>query len=436
MEEEQDDSLPDLPEDIEDVVDIPDLPDIEADEAQAVSEVEEEVRLEEEAAAPGKMPDPDFPHIEPLPGAGVRVENPDGTSSSERTIGVNLDGKERVIPTLLGGQQFSDDDAIASARQHGLDNFPSFDTVEEATTYAQSRSEALGRQEEARVPKAPDAPFEDTQPPESEPFSLSQQEETKPSDTLPDIEDEPPQPPPAPTTFETDKAERRERYETDKTERRAKYKADKAERRAKYGMPDLDVPRADETSKPVDSDAELPEPPTDPVQMPGLGGTSTDVPGAGRSVKPIDFGQELPGSAKKGGAFFGPDNEQLKGKTKEPDSEPPQQERVRMVPESQLPAPPSVGLEGASHTSTPVGLEGVASNQRGTLPPSPDREDQALPPAGQEGHDPGTDAAGGQGLSDAINQGVDMLSQTLDELKEIKEKLSEMADQKSNSTFS
>ncbi len=89
---------------------------------------------------------PDDEPIPPLPGAGVQVDNPDGTSSSERTISVNLEGKERVIPTLIGGEQFSTDEAIESAYKHGLDNFPSFDTVEEADAYASARSDALGRQ--------------------------------------------------------------------------------------------------------------------------------------------------------------------------------------------------------------------------------------------------------------------------------------------------
>jgi hypothetical protein len=96
------------------------------------------------------------PQQEALPGAGVRVENPDGTFSTERTIGVNIDGREYVIPTLVEGRQVSEDEAIQEAQRRGLQNYPSFDTVEKAEEYARQRSEQLGAVEaDAPLPPYP-----------------------------------------------------------------------------------------------------------------------------------------------------------------------------------------------------------------------------------------------------------------------------------------
>lgn len=89
----------------------------------------------------------------PLPGAGVRVQNPDGSFSSERTIGVNLEGREYVIPTLIGGQQFTTEQAVEEARRRGLKNYPSFGTVQEAEVYAQQRTRQLGKQLQQRAPR-------------------------------------------------------------------------------------------------------------------------------------------------------------------------------------------------------------------------------------------------------------------------------------------
>ncbi len=81
----------------------------------------------------------------PLPGAGTRVDNPNGSFSTERTIGVNLDGKEYVIPTLLDGVQVSNEEAVQAARTRGLDNYPSFSSPQEAEAFARDRSDKLGQ---------------------------------------------------------------------------------------------------------------------------------------------------------------------------------------------------------------------------------------------------------------------------------------------------
>lgn len=82
------------------------------------------------------------PDREPTPGVGI-LQNPDGTTSSESTIGVSVrelnNGRETLIPTIVGGRRLSQDEAIRSAIQSGL-TFPSFDSVEEANRFAQQRS--------------------------------------------------------------------------------------------------------------------------------------------------------------------------------------------------------------------------------------------------------------------------------------------------------
>lgn len=91
--------------------------------------------------------------IKPLPGAGVRVANPDGSFSTERSASVNIDGRERLIPTLVNGNQLSIDSAIQEAAKRGIDNYPNFETPEAAERYAELRTLALGRQYEQ--PKYP-----------------------------------------------------------------------------------------------------------------------------------------------------------------------------------------------------------------------------------------------------------------------------------------
>jgi len=85
----------------------------------------------------------------PLPNAGVRVQNPDGSFSTERTIGTNIDGREYVLPTLLGGVQVPPETAVRVARRTGLNKYPSFTTPDQAEKYAAWRSSELGRRKGA-----------------------------------------------------------------------------------------------------------------------------------------------------------------------------------------------------------------------------------------------------------------------------------------------
>lgn len=77
----------------------------------------------------------------------VKVRNPDGSFSSERTISVSTSalnkGRETLIPTLVAGQQLSQRDAINFAVKSKL-TYPSFDSPEEATRFAHERSKTGG----------------------------------------------------------------------------------------------------------------------------------------------------------------------------------------------------------------------------------------------------------------------------------------------------
>lgn len=65
------------------------------------------------------------------------VKNPDGTTSTVRSISVGIDGQEVLIPTVSpDGRVVSDDEAVALYRQTGA-HLGKFDTPANATAYAQ-----------------------------------------------------------------------------------------------------------------------------------------------------------------------------------------------------------------------------------------------------------------------------------------------------------
>ena len=70
--------------------------------------------------------------------AAMRLQQEfDSTRSNVKMAGVNMDGMERVIPTMVDGKQLSVKEAAAIARKNGLDKYPSFKTVEEANAFAE-----------------------------------------------------------------------------------------------------------------------------------------------------------------------------------------------------------------------------------------------------------------------------------------------------------
>jgi hypothetical protein len=87
------------------------------------------------------------------------VLNPDGSVSTHRNIVVNLDGRSYLLPTLYGGRQVSEQQAVALLRQsQGIDPdtgqpFPQFDTDEEALAYEQEQHKVLEAEVAPYLPK-------------------------------------------------------------------------------------------------------------------------------------------------------------------------------------------------------------------------------------------------------------------------------------------
>jgi len=74
------------------------------------------------------------------------VRNPDGTISTVRSMGVNLDGREVLLPTVSpDGRILSPDEAVALYRQTGQ-HLGMFDTPEHSSAYAQQLHEDQARQ--------------------------------------------------------------------------------------------------------------------------------------------------------------------------------------------------------------------------------------------------------------------------------------------------
>ena len=77
------------------------------------------------------------------------VRNPDGTVSTVRSMSVNIDGKEVLIPTVINGRVVSEEEAIQSYLKTGR-HLGMFSSPEAATAYGKS----LSAQEAQRVQKA------------------------------------------------------------------------------------------------------------------------------------------------------------------------------------------------------------------------------------------------------------------------------------------
>lgn len=65
-----------------------------------------------------------------------KVRGKDGAVSTVRTISVNFDGQEILIPTVIGDKIVSDDEAIKHFEQTG-EHLGKFKTSKEATDYAE-----------------------------------------------------------------------------------------------------------------------------------------------------------------------------------------------------------------------------------------------------------------------------------------------------------
>ena len=86
--------------------------------------------------------------------AAMRLQQEfNNTRSNVKMAGVNMDGMERVIPTMVDGKQLSVKDAAALAHKNGLDKYPSFKTVEEANAFAEKNHGSINEDGTLRKPK-------------------------------------------------------------------------------------------------------------------------------------------------------------------------------------------------------------------------------------------------------------------------------------------
>lgn len=74
-----------------------------------------------------------------------QIVNPDGSISTESTLGVNFDGREYNIPTIVNGKRVSQEEAINDARRKMAEGweFPNYATVEESEAGARRRSGSI-----------------------------------------------------------------------------------------------------------------------------------------------------------------------------------------------------------------------------------------------------------------------------------------------------
>ena len=87
------------------------------------------------------------------------VKNPDGSRSNLKLASfgfTDASGKERhyAIPTMVGGEQLTDKEAVAVAKSHGLDKYPSYETVKEVEAWSGKEHGKFAPPEtEAEVPQ-------------------------------------------------------------------------------------------------------------------------------------------------------------------------------------------------------------------------------------------------------------------------------------------
>lgn len=73
------------------------------------------------------------------------LQNADGSISTERTITIEADGRHFIVPTIVGGKAYSEDQAIELWRSGTNKAVGEFATAEEANRVAKERTESLGR---------------------------------------------------------------------------------------------------------------------------------------------------------------------------------------------------------------------------------------------------------------------------------------------------
>ena len=75
-----------------------------------------------------------------FPGNYPYVTNKDGTRSNVKTGTFSLNQgdkvKHYVFPTMVDGKDLTDEQAVKTAKEYGLDRYPSFKTLKEANDYS------------------------------------------------------------------------------------------------------------------------------------------------------------------------------------------------------------------------------------------------------------------------------------------------------------
>ena len=64
------------------------------------------------------------------------VQNQGGSESNVLLGTFGIDNKQYVIPTMVEGKKLSPNEAVDTAMQYGIEKYPSFNTVEQADTWA------------------------------------------------------------------------------------------------------------------------------------------------------------------------------------------------------------------------------------------------------------------------------------------------------------
>lgn len=91
------------------------------------------------------------PSVPRLSGGRERVfptRHPMGEGDLSRSnvlmAGVNLSGREYVVPTMVDGKKLPIKEAVGVARANGISNYPSFDSPEASTEFAQREHGNVG----------------------------------------------------------------------------------------------------------------------------------------------------------------------------------------------------------------------------------------------------------------------------------------------------
>jgi len=111
------------------------------------------------AAPPSVQPSaattPAPPAAKVFPTNHPNVKNDDGSTSNVILAGVNINGKERVIPTMVDGKKLSVKEATTIAIKNGIDKYPTFNTPEEGDAWAKANHGNIDEQGNLKTAAAP-----------------------------------------------------------------------------------------------------------------------------------------------------------------------------------------------------------------------------------------------------------------------------------------